>query len=314
MRRNQKNKISRLSRITGRIAKQTNLIIGAHILNWPWRPRIERRKVRYRITQGTALNYLKRYQPFIESIQVPPQSKDNEPERVFSIWLQGEENAPEIVKSCFRSMRRELRQEVVVLDEKTLFDWIEVPQYIIDKWKKGKMSSAHFCDVCRVELVYRYGGVWLDATNFVTAPIPDSIMEQDFFLFMAGSKIRGSYSFIQNCFFRARKNNEILGVWREAILNYWKYENSVINYFTHHLLFKLAVENNPTAKPLFEKMPRIDQDATHTVWYARKSEPYDREAYREMTADAFFQKTDYKTQESKNPTPGSYAEKIIQWH
>lgn len=305
-------KYSLPSRFAGRVAKQTRLVAGAHIFNAPWRSRLERRKVRYKVTRESALRYLARYNDYIRGINPEAPAPDPEPERVFSIWLQGEENAPEIVKACFRSMRRHLRQEVVVLDEKSLFDWIQLPEHIIKKWKSGKMSAAHFCDVCRVELIYQHGGIWLDATDYVTSPIPQWIMDEDFFIFMAGSTIRGSYSYVQNCFFRARKHNPLLGVWRKAIWKYWQHENSVVNYFTHHFLFKLSVEQNPAARREFEKMPRREQDPTHTVWYAHKNEPFDSNRYEEMISGAFFQKTDYKAKDSIRPVPGSFAEKMIE--
>ena len=298
----------RISRKLGRIRRQCSLIMTGHLLNWPWRSRLERRRIRYEATQKSALRYLCRYLPDIAAIE-PTGSlrKEKEPERVFTLWLQGEENAPEIVKACFRSMRRHLKQEVVLQDEKTLFDWISIPDEIVEKWRKGKMRAAHFSDICRVDLLYRHGGYWLDATDFVTAPIPEKIEAQDFFMFMSGSKIRGSYSFVQNCFIRSRKGNPLIEVWRNAMLQYWNSENSVINYFTHQLLFKLAVENNPYARSAFEKMLKKEQDATHTVWDTHKGEPFDAENFLELTKDAFFQKTEYKTAVSKQPPEGSYA-------
>lgn len=303
--------MSRISRIWGRIKRQIHLVVMGHIVNWPWRQKLERRRVRYEVTQKSSLIYLSRYKDFIRNIKINNQSGSPEPDRVFSIWLQGKKNAPDIVKACFRSMRRNLSQEMVIIDETNLFDWIQLPAYIIEKWKKGKMSHAHFCDVCRVELLYRHGGVWLDATDYVTAPIPAWIMNEGFFIYMAGSRIRGAYSFVQNCFFRAKKGNELLGIWREAILNYWKEENSVISYFVHHLLFKMAVENNSEAVKLFARMPKHDQDPTHNAWYLHKAEPYDEKFFLEYTAGAFFQKTDYKCRESMSPPPGSIAETMI---
>lgn len=303
--------MGKIGRIGGRIIKQFLLVTQGHVLNWPWKSRLERRKTRYKATQGSALWYLSRYRKFIKNISVGHQMEnDLEPDRVFTIWFQGQKNAPAIVKACFRSMRRHLCQELVVLDENTLWDWISLPDYVINKWKSGKMRAAHFCDICRVELLYQHGGVWLDSTDYVTSPIPHWIMEEDFFIYMSGSRIRGSYSFVQNCFFRAKKYNPLLGVWREAILNYWKNENSVINYFTHQLLFKLSVEENAQAAAGFAKMPKQDQDPTHTVWDAHKGEPFDEKKYHEWTSDTFFQKTEYKTKTAKNPPEGSFAEVI----
>ena len=170
--------------------QQLHLIGKGHIMNPFWDGRVARRKRRYKATYDAAMGYLRRYAPAVE--RIVPESTDSrkEPERAFTIWLQGENKAPELVKACFRSMRRNLTQELVVLDETTLYDWITLPEHIVAKWKEGKIPHAHFSDICRIELLYKHGGLWFDATDYVTAPVPQYIMDQDLFLFMAGNKIR----------------------------------------------------------------------------------------------------------------------------
>lgn len=300
-----------ISRKLGRMAQQAHLIAVGHIFNAPWKSREERRATRYKATRSAALRYLRRYAPAIRALKPEPMDTTPEPERAFTIWYQGEEQAPPLVKACFRSMRRHLKQELVVLDEKTLFDWISLPDYIVEKWRKGLIPHTQFSDICRVELLYRHGGLWFDATDYVTAPVPQYIMDQDLFLFMAGNKIRGSYSFIQNCFMRARKGNPVFGVWREAINIYWKEENSKINYFVHHLLLKLSVDVNATARLNFDKMPRVEQDPTHALWGEHCNDDYNETTFAELTSGAFFQKTNYKDSRLRNLKPGSIAEYIL---
>ncbi len=284
-----------LGRLFGRIGRQCHLILCGHILNAPWKSREERRKRRYDATRNSTVRYLRRYASEIS--RITPRQTDSttlEPERAFTIWFQGEDKAPELVKACFRSMRRHLKQEVVVLDEKTLFDWVTIPEHIVRKWREGKIPHTQFSDICRIELLYQHGGLWFDATDYVTAPVPQWIMDEDMFLFMAGEKIRGSYAFIQSCFMRARKGNPVFGVWREANSIYWKNEDSKINYFVHHLLLLLSVEVNETAAGNFERMPRVDQDPTHALWGEHCCDPYDEREYQRLTGDSFFQKTNYK--------------------
>ncbi len=286
---------SKVSRSVGRFLQQAELIARGHIFNSPFKPRELRRKQRYAATRDSVMRYLKRYADGVRAAK--PEKLRNpapEPERAFTIWYQGEENAPELVKSCFRAMRKHLKQELVVLDADTIFDWITLPDYIVRKWKEGKIHNTQFSDICRVELLYQHGGLWLDATDFVTAPVPDYIMDEDFFLFLAGERIRGSYAFIQSCFIRSRKGNPLMGVWREANFIYWKEEDSKVNYFILHLLFLLCIRENAIAKEHFDRMPKVIQDPTHTLWehYAEKM---DAERFRELTKDAFFQKTSYKS-------------------
>lgn len=300
-----------LSRKIGRLRKHLTLILRGHILNAPWLSRIERRKRRYEATLSAALKYLDRYKNHIAEIEPGDSQDSEEPERVYTIWFQGEEAAPPLVKACFESMRRRSGMEVVVLDRNTLPQWTDLPDEIIDKWRKGKMRDAHFSDICRVNLLYLHGGIWLDATDYVTSEVPEWIMKENFFIYHAGSKIRGSYSYVQNCFIRAKKHNPLIKIWHDAIIEYWRNENSVINYFTHQLLFRMAVTSNSTARMLYEKMPKKDQDPTHALWHGHSTDSYSPQLYRELTKDSFFQKTSYKDKCAVIIPKGTVADHII---
>ncbi len=303
--------MSRTGRIAGRAVKFMHLVVQGHILNPVWADREKRRKKRYKATYDSVMGDLRRYEDPIRRIGREGPNTTPEPERAFTIWYQGEEQAPPLVKACFRSMRKHLTQELVVLDEKTLFDWIELPHYIVEKWREGKIPHTQFSDICRIELLYRHGGIWLDATDYVTAPVPEYILDEDFFVFMAGKKIRGSYAFIQSCFIRAKKGNPVLGVWRAANAIYWKEENSKINYFVHHLLLRLAVEVNPVAAENFRRMPCIDQDPTHALWGEHCTDRYEESSFATLTSGAFFQKTNYKDKRLKDIAHDSIAAHII---
>lgn len=300
-----------IGRTSGRLKQQFHLILMGHILNPFWSSREARRKRRYRATYDAAMGYLKRYAKQVSCIKPERLDMEPEPERAFTIWYQGEEKAPALVKACFRSMRRHLKQELVVLDENTIFDWITLPEYIVKKWREGKIPHTQFSDICRIELLYEHGGLWFDATDYMTASVPQYIMDEDIFLFMAGSKIRGSYAFIQSCFIRGKKGNPVLGVWRETNKIYWKEEDSKINYFVHHLLLKLSVNVNNIAKENFSRMKQVEQDPTHTLWTNHCNDDYNEEAFQNLTSRAFFQKMNYKDERLKNLKPGSIAEYIL---
>ena len=283
-----------------------------HVLNPFWKTRIERRKIRTDLTAKIVTKYFKRYLPAVDSVKESTPIKDDKNDKIFTIWLQGEDNAPALVKACFRSVRRHCKQELVVLDEKTIFDYITLPKEIVKKYKDGKIGHAHFADICRVELLYQYGGYWLDSTAFVTAPIPKWIEDEDFFVYLTGNNynIGGSpYSFMQNCFIRARKGAFLLAAWRAMILDYWMHENHTFDYFMHQLLFRTLVMNDERAKKYFDKMPHRPQDPTHALWWAYQNRPFNQETFDQVTSGAFFQKTTYRG--SENPVPGSFADVMI---
>ena len=293
-----------------RIRYLGTVILKGHLGNALWRPHLERRRCRSAVTRKALLQYLQPYGPLVRTVPADPPVEDG-PRRIFSLWLQGEAEAPPLVKACFASIRTHCPEELVVLDADSLWDWIQLPDYVVEKWKSGRMRAAHFADICRIELLYRYGGVWMDATDYVDQPFPNWLWAQDFFVYLSGNTQRGSHSFIQNCFIRGARGNYLLKVWREAVLSYWKEENTAIDYFVHQVLFLLCVENNPQAAALFAAMPRHDQDPTHVLWFQHVDDPYDPARWKEICAPALFQKTDYKSLRARQPLPGSVAAHLL---
>ena len=329
----------------GRFRTKACIVLRGHVLNWPWRSRLERRRARGAATRDAVCAYLDRYVPeFLGMPYTPaadagqiapygsgqpvpdspgqtapgnpiqPVSGDSCKERIFSIWLQGEQSAPDIVKACWRSVRANSSRELVVLDSGSLGDWIELPPHVTDKWRRGLIKPAHFTDICRVALLYRYGGYWMDATDFLPAELPEWIDDRDFFVYMSGERLRGWYAYIQNCFIRARRGNYLLALWLNAMLVYWSHEDSAIDYFVHQLLFRKAVGSDPRAAELFAAMPKIVQDPTHELWFGNASKPFDPELFRSLTAAAAFQKTEYRSSDAVSPRPGSFADAMMKMY
>ena len=285
-------------------------VFFGHVCNWLWRPRLRRRQARGQAIVEASKHYLR---PYAEAARDLPEEvpAHTEPRRVFTLWLQGKEQAPPLVRACLDSIRRNCGVELVVLDGKTVFDWISLPDGIVRKWREGKIKAAHFCDICRVELLYRHGGIWMDATDYLGAPLPEWLWEADFFVYQGGDTLKGAYSGIQNCFIRGAKDAYLLKVWREAIHSFWAVEGAAVDYFIHQLLFCQAVAANPRAAELAASMPSKVQDPTHILWYRYADQPYDENRMREICAEALFQKTNYKSPSATDPIPGSFADHIL---
>jgi hypothetical protein len=258
--------------------------------------------------------YFKRYLPAAAAVHAREVVK-NPDEKIFSLWFQGEDAAPPLVKSCYRSIRRHCPQEFLVLDDKTLWDYIDLPGFIMDKFKAGTLRRSHLADIARVELLYNHGGFWLDSTCFVVSEIPKFIVDSDFFVFLVGDNKIGNlkispHSFMQNCFIRARKGAYLLDAWRAMMHAYWKDEKKTFDYFMHQLLFRTLVHNDPRAIDAFANMPHVNQDWTANLWRGHATEPFDQAKFIEMTSRAFFQKLAYRPRYARRPIPGSVADVV----
>lgn len=290
------------------------LLLEGHFLNPVWDGEERHRARRCKAFGRILMDYMrKNWLQAADNVPVTPVIRNDHEERIFTLWLQGEEQAPDIVKSCFASIRKHCTQPLVILDGKTVFDWITLPEAIVEKYRAGKIKPAHFADICRVELLHTYGGYWLDSTCYVSATIPAWITEHDFFVFMAGEKVHGNYSFIQNCFIRARKGSYLLEAWRAMILDYWLHEDRRVDYFQHQVMFRTLVTYNGTAAKLFGEMAQLDQYPTHLYLYEYKDLPYDEKVLLQAAEEGFFyQKTSYRDLE--NIVPGSFADHLVHAH
>ena len=81
---------------------------------------------------------------------------------------------PELVKMCNDRLRQVLpdEAEIHMITEKNYKEYVELPDYIIQKFKTGKMSITALSDVLRVALLSEYGGFWIDSTVFVSGAFP----------------------------------------------------------------------------------------------------------------------------------------------
>lgn len=92
--------------------------------------------------------------------------------QIYFCWLQGEANFPPIVRCCYNSLKQNAgRYKIVFIDEQNFSNYVDIPPHIMDKFRAGKISRTHFSDILRVNLLERYGGLWLDASILITEPL-----------------------------------------------------------------------------------------------------------------------------------------------
>lgn len=182
--------------------------------------------------------------------------KENYP--IWVCWLQGEENAPIVVKNCIDSIRRHSgNHEVILLTEKNINQYIDIPKYIIDKFKKKIIIPAHFADIIRMMLIKEYGGLWLDATVFCKNDIPENIFDMPFFS-CKSPRVESNYisqyqwtAFILGGY----KNSVFFKFMVEFYLEYWKKEDVAIDYLFMDYVIVLARKYIKTIDNDIENVP-----------------------------------------------------------
>lgn len=202
--------------------------------------------------------------------------KHEHPKVIWWCWLQGKEQAPQIVNACLNSLMREFKgssvqevqglsdgYEIKVIDAENWKEYIELPDFIVKKWGKKQIPPALFSDLLRLELLIKYGGTWIDSTVLCTGfkefnglssssgstsspSVQDfkKYLDADLFLFQYSKQGSIPVS-ISNWFISACSNNEVLMVLREMLYAYWKDYDCTLDYYIFHLFFAMISKEYP---------------------------------------------------------------------
>src|SRR5690606_23656915 len=93
------------------------------------------------------------------------------------LWLQGWDEAPPVARACLESWRRlNPGWDVRALDGTAIERYVG-PRAFARIAAVPKEPEA-FSDQIRIELLYRHGGVWTDATAMCARPLDDWLPER----------------------------------------------------------------------------------------------------------------------------------------
>lgn len=219
-------------------------------LNWYETDNLVRRKI-YKRLKG---KYYRKI-PTINNMFDENQTCIEVPKKVWIIWFQGLENAPDIVKACFHSIKKYYSAwEINVITSENLFSFVSLPKHIVDKWKSGVISNTHFSDIVRLELLNKYGGLYMDATMYASMEMPQFIKNKDFFVFYSDlSTISfGSY------YIYSKPGNLLFKEVLNLLTSYWKRKYVLDDYFLMQMFFSMVVEKNPEF--FYDRRYLIDYD------------------------------------------------------
>ena len=124
---------------------------------------------------------------------------------VWILWLQGFENAPEVVRFCLHTWKaRNPTWQVVELTDGNLADYIDPDSLSV--LRSLTIERQKFANLIRLYLISRHGGVWTDASNYCCRPLDDWLprhMASGFFAF----RNPGPGRILSNWFLSAVKGN-----------------------------------------------------------------------------------------------------------
>lgn len=240
---------------------------------------------------------------------------------IWQYWGQGTniDEVPEVVKISFNSVDRYKGDyKVIRLDDESIKKYIDLPDFVWQKKGNNNFRLVFFSDLLRLALLEAYGGIWIDATIVLTSAISPNILDKNFFVFQRDPKNQEKeiwYDFdpsyfnwdsthlvkILSSFMVAKKNNQVIHIWLDLLLNYWKTQDSIYHYFFFQILFEELMVND-----LYKMRGEIIDDTLPHLLQKNMYAPYSAEKYQEITNKSAIHKLTYP----KKRIPGSFYDHL----
>ena len=259
----------------------------------------------------TTYKYLRRkYKKILVSNEQSMQSNLQCIRKVWIFWWQGMDCAPYLVQKCYQSICNQLYDwEIIVISRDNYKDFVSFPQFILDKLEAGKITLTHFSDLLRVELLIRYGGLWLDATVLCTdGNIPKVILESDLFVYQTQKPGANGHATVMSswCIW-ARPRNRILCTTRSLLYAYWQKHDRLLDYFLLHHFFTLACEYHADEA---DRIPPYTNETPHLL-LLHFFNTYQERLWEDWRRQSCFHKLSYKLPQADTIRKGTFYDKII---
>ena len=236
--------------------------------------------------------YLKLQKKYSRFINKDIKCENTISDYVFVCWLQGEENAPPLVKKCIATIKDQFKdKKVVIITSDNLSEYTNFPEHILTKWKNGIITNTHFSDLLRVELLSKYGGLWLDATVYCTGNL-DKYVDKNTELFVfRNDHRRNAAECLSSWLIYAKPNHPIIVNTKNMLYKYWEKNNKLKDYFLFHVMFTICAYN------LEEEWNKVEFHTNinpHVLWFHYFFKPYNKRGLEKIKEVSNFHKLSYK--------------------
>lgn len=225
-------------------------------------------------------------------------TQESIPKKIWICWFQGEKEAPEIVKVCLASVREIFQDyQIIIITNENISKYVNIPEFINKKREQGNIGEAHYSDILRLEILTKYGGIWLDATVLCTSRkfIEQLIANKTaLFVFKDFQALNSSVA-VSNWCIVAKKNHPYLVTVKNMLLEYWKNQQYPCNYFIFHIFFMIVAELNCEQ---WNQIPTYSNQPPH-ILQSELFKVYEKCRYKQIIQMSDIHKLSYKFSDDK---------------
>jgi len=268
----------------------------------------DRNAYKHKVIKG----YLKRrYRKIINVFkekhhEVDPSFADNYP--VWFLRWDGEDSMPPIVKVCYLALKKYSNgHKINLVTKDNLKNYINLPDYIIKKVEKGKLSLTHLSDILRMCLLYEHGGLWLDSTVLLTEPLPplpEICAHLGFWTpkddgaiittcFGAKNWIIREGKWLSFCLYSS-KHNVLPEFVRELYFAYVKKNNIFIDYFIIDYFISIVYDTLIDVRVMIDSVPENNPKVHEIHHRLNHSFEYNKILFDSICSTTFFHKLNGK--------------------
>ena len=199
------------------------------------------------------------------------------PHIIWIMWWQGENSMPEIPKACLKSVRKWASAwDIRIITKENYQKYIDLSDVINYSsqycFNQQRLTIQYMSDLVRMRILYKYGGLWLDATMFaLNNRIFDLLDTQSFFTIKLDEKIINNHK-LNSSIYTPGKGGFCDSVWgtypqnpffefiNECMTLHLHKHKTVWDYFIIEYSILICLENCRDIARQFDKIPISNPD------------------------------------------------------
>ena len=233
---------------------------------------------------------------------------------IWTLWMQGYENAPELVKSTIDSIRKfaELNNfQFILLEENTIEKYIVFPKLIKEKMDLGVIDYTKISDILRVSLLAKYGGTWVDATIYMKEEFDSSLLLQNYYTIKTGGIEDYSPNISNNRWkgFFLSGNSSLFSFTRDFFFEYYSRYDIAVDYLLIDYIFDIAYKYDEKIK---NQMLELEKSNPNLFWLeSHLGDKFDQKVWDNITETTKVFKTTYKLSGEIKSNKNNFYSKLI---
>ncbi|MGN0240807.1 MAG: DUF4422 domain-containing protein [Candidatus Weimeria sp.] len=218
---------------------------------------------------------------------------------VWFCWWQGMESAPDIVKICLSSILDHLpsdKAELHFISIDNVGQYINLPDWVVKRFSEGKISLSHLSHILRAGLLYRYGGLWLDADCYMAGPFDEKFWDSEEFYSPRSEGIVRRYDIARgrwtSAVIKGAPLNDIFRYLLNGLYQYWQIMDQLTDDAVPGMIMSEACDTIPWIRKQTERCP-VSQPHINTL-RTMLNDPFDQKKWQDMIKDTNIFRLSYK--------------------